>query len=117
MDQWVKTSSNFQRSISGSPVWRIDRRGSTLAVRYLLIDPLREGLESGDVPAGSQHLRDEQEADGGGEHVGGDAREVISVVLQVVEFAGVKLACPPIDGEGDGDHRESRLREGVFTVA
>ena len=64
----------------------VEQRGFGCEWGYMLVDALGEGLESGDVPAGSEHLCDKEEADGGGEHVGCDAGEVVGVVLQVVEL-------------------------------
>jgi hypothetical protein len=49
-------------------------------------------------------LCDKEESDGRGEHVRGDAREVIGVILVFGELFGIELAGGPVVGEGDGDH-------------
>lgn len=83
----------------------------------MLLNAFGEGLEGGDVLAGSDHLGDEEEADGGGQHVGSYAGEVVGVVLATRQLTRVELPGVPVDSEGDGHHQQAGLNEPLLTVA
>lgn len=83
----------------------------------MLLYAFGEGLESSDVLAGGDHLRDEEEADGGGQHVGSDAGEVVGVILAARQLSRVKLASVPVYREGDGHDQQAGLNEQLITVA
>ena len=85
--------------------------------QYVLLDAVGEGLEGGDVLAGGDHLGDEEEADGRGQHVGSDAGEVVGVVLPARQLSGVALAAVRVHGQGDGHHQQAGLRDESGTVA
>lgn len=80
-------------------------------------DSLGERFQGGNVLAGSHHLSHEEETDGGGEHVGGDAGEVVDVVLRGGELGGHGLVWEVVAGDGDGDGEEAGLSVIVGTVA
>ena len=52
---------------------------------------ISKGLQSGDILSGCDHLCDEKESNGGGQHVAGYTREVIGVVLHLIELRGIEL--------------------------
>ena len=55
------------------------------------MNSISKGLQSGDILSGCDHLCDEKESNGGGQHVAGYTREVIGVVLHLIELRGIEL--------------------------
>jgi hypothetical protein len=95
----------------------IGQRDSLYNKRYFLCDSVSEGLKRGDIPAGSDHLRHKQEANGGSQHVGGYAGEIVSIVLKFVQLLSVELATVPVNCKRDCHHQKPRLHRKFITVA